>query len=122
MSEDRTLRRLADIAREIGLLRDFTKGMSEEEFLRDEKTQHAVVRSLEIISEAQKGIDNAVKARHPHLAWAQIHAAGNFYRHEYEMVEPERIWDTISGGSLPALERFVRIELGLDDQSGKAQP
>jgi len=50
-----------DILDSIEKIEEFVKGMSHEEFLRDEKTQYAVVRALEIIGEAAKKIPPEIK-------------------------------------------------------------
>ncbi len=52
--------------------RNFIKGMSAEEFARDEKTQFAVIRALEIIGEASKKIPQAFKDQNPEIPWRVI--------------------------------------------------
>jgi uncharacterized protein with HEPN domain len=42
---------------------------------------YAVIRSLEIISEASRRLSDELKARHPGIPWREMAAAGNFYRH-----------------------------------------
>lgn len=113
MSDERTRNRLRDILSSVQHIREYIKGMSREAFLDNDEKQDAVIRRLEIISEAQKGIADEVKARHPHLPWRQIHAAGNLYRHEYFRIDPVEIWDTVTGPSLSDIECFARVELGL---------
>ena len=56
-----------DILDSIEKIEEFVKGMSHEEFLRDEKTQYAVVRALEIIGEAAKKIPPEIKEKHPEI-------------------------------------------------------
>jgi uncharacterized protein with HEPN domain len=53
MSRDAGL--LDDMLHEAQLALAFVKGLTEDEFARDEKTQHAVVRCFEIIGEARMG-------------------------------------------------------------------
>lgn len=50
MSRDWTLY-LQDILEYAGYVAEFTAGMSYEEFLSDTRTQHAVLRDLEVIGE-----------------------------------------------------------------------
>jgi hypothetical protein len=59
----------------------------------DEKTLYAVVRSLEIISEASRRLTDEVKARHANIEWREMAAAGNVYRHSYEDVTARRLED-----------------------------
>jgi len=46
------------IVASIGLIIEYTKGMSIDDFLSDSKTQDAVIRQLEIIGEATKNLSN----------------------------------------------------------------
>jgi hypothetical protein len=45
-----------------------------------------VTRCLEIISEASRRLPEAMKARHPSIAWSDMAGAGNVYRHDYDDV------------------------------------
>lgn len=54
----------------------------------------AVVRALQIISEAWRRLPGEVLERHPEIDWAAITASGNIYRHEYEAVDGALIWRT----------------------------
>jgi len=38
-------------------------------------------------------------------------AAGNIYRHEYDVVETELVWETVQK-ALPPLKAIIDIELG----------
>lgn len=77
----------------------------------DEKTLYAVVRSLEIISEASRRLTGELKARHPSIEWREMAAAGNVYRHSYEDVTARRVWKTRQD-HLPALRAVVETEIG----------
>ena len=71
---------------------------------------HAVTRCLEIISEASRRLPNEVKARHPAIPWKQIAGAGNVYRHDYEDVAAEFVWETVER-ALPPLRTVIEAEL-----------
>ena len=88
--------------------------MKLEEFVRDAKVFYAVVRRLEIVSEASRRLDPAVKSRHPEIAWREIRGAGNIYRHEYGEVDPELVLNTVRV-ELPPLLAVVEAELGRAD-------
>jgi uncharacterized protein with HEPN domain len=51
-----------------------------------------------------------LKARHRQIPWPDMAAAGNFYRHKYENVLPERVWKTLQE-DLPPLRAAVEQEL-----------
>ncbi|MEO8025823.1 MAG: HepT-like ribonuclease domain-containing protein [Bryobacteraceae bacterium] len=103
--------RLQDIVENIDAIRAFTEGMDLNSFSADKKTIYAVIRALEIISEASKRVRLDLKNRHPGLDWPAIAAAGNVYRHEYEVVDENLTWNTVSSG-LQALRIAVTRELG----------
>lgn len=110
MPSDRGQRFLGDIATNIHLAFDFVGDRSVDAFVRDAMVFYAVVRCLEIISEASRRLDPAVKDRHPGIAWREIRAAGNIYRHEYGEVDPELVLNTVRV-ELPPLLAAVEAEL-----------
>jgi len=95
----------------IGLATGFTVGIDYATFCSDIRTVYAVTRCLEIISEASRRLPDDMKARHPAIAWTQMAAAGNIYRHEYEDVAAHYIWDTVHV-ALPPLRAVLELELG----------
>jgi uncharacterized protein with HEPN domain len=58
-------------------------------------------------------LPNAVKARHPDIGWKQIAGAGNIYRHDYEDVVAEFVWETVQR-ALPPLRAAIEAELNRD--------
>lgn len=89
----------------------FIGSMSVVEFSADTRTVYAVIRCLEIISEASRRVDPAVKLRHPDLPWADMAGAGNIYPHDYERVRETLVWKTVRN-ALPDLLAAVEQELG----------
>ena len=102
--------RLLDIRDNIDLVAGFIDGLTIQKLKSDTRTTYAVVRALEIISEASRRLPEDLKERHPHIDWFSIAAAGNVYRHEYEAVDEDLIWATITR-SLPILRQSVDSEL-----------
>jgi uncharacterized protein with HEPN domain len=101
---------LADIAQQIDLAMQFTSGLDYERFQGDIRTQYAVIRCLEIISEASRRLPDEVKSRHLQIPWRNIAGAGNVYRHDYEDVAARLIWETVQL-ALPALRAAIGEEL-----------
>ncbi len=64
---------------------------------------YAVTRALEIISEASRRLPDDLRARHAHLPWRNIMGVGNIYRHNYDAVQEEMIWETITYHLTPLL-------------------
>ncbi len=91
----------------------FLIGVSQEQFRNDRQKFHAVVRCLEVISEASRRLSVEIRERHPTLPWRGIADAGNLYRHEYENVEVDFIYRTATTDLLDLLSA-VRQELDGD--------
>lgn len=114
MRSDAAVTALRDILRNIDLATRFVGGVDREAFLADEQNIYAVTRCLEIISEASRRLPDEMKARHPSIAWKQIAAAGNVYRHEYEDVAASFVWDTVQIALSP-LRAVVEAEVASRD-------
>ena len=103
--------RLQDIAENIALARGFLGDLDVDGLRSDVRTLYAVIRSLEIISEASRHLPSEMKERFPIVPWPKIAGAGNIYRHEYQITKVDVIWETVKVG-LDDLERAVAKELG----------
>lgn len=110
MLSDRERGALDDIVENIGLARTFVAGLDFPAFEADTKTVYAVVRCLEIISEASRRLTPAVRERHSSIRWGDIAGAGNIYRHEYKGVQTRTVWNTVHE-ALGSLEQAARAEL-----------
>lgn len=75
--------------------RGFIDGLTFEAFTADQRTNYAVVRCIEIISEASRRFGPELRARHPHIPWQDIADTGNFYRHAYHRVALDIVWRTV---------------------------
>jgi uncharacterized protein with HEPN domain len=110
-SDDTDARRwLRDIEHHIILAQRFAESLSRAAFPDDLRTVYAVTRCLEIISEASRRLPQELKVRHPSIAWRDMAASGNIYRHEYEDVAAYAVWDTLTI-HLPPLLTIIRTEL-----------
>jgi uncharacterized protein with HEPN domain len=94
---------LTDIRYNIGLALSFIGELNIDQFLADRRTVYAVMRCLEIISEASRRLPPDLKSRHPHIRWRGMAGAGNVYGHEYERVLDRAIWDTVHESLGPLL-------------------
>ena len=101
---------LRDMAHHIDLAKQFAAGIEYVAFQNDTRTVFAVIRCLEIISEASRRLPDELKARHPSIPWKDIAGAGNVYRHDYEDVAAKLVWDTVQL-ALPELQAVVEQEI-----------
>ena len=88
----------------------FIGGMTYEAFAADQRTNYAVVRCLEIVSEASRRVGIEVRQRHPAIPWRDIADAGNFYRHSYHRLALDIVWRTVQD-QLPNIIAVCRAEL-----------
>jgi uncharacterized protein with HEPN domain len=65
------------------------------EFLRDLKTQDAVVRSFEVLGEAAKRVPEPVRELAPDIPWKRIAGFRDVLIHDYEGVDLEEVWKRV---------------------------
>lgn len=83
----------------------FVEGMSKGDFMADQKTQYAVVMSLQVVGEVaarllEKHPDFA--ARYPQIAWSSMRGMRNRIAHGYFELNLNVVWETIDQ-AIPAL-------------------
>ena len=77
---------LFHIRENVTLARSFVEGFDYESFRDNQLVFYAVMRALEIISEASRRLPDELKARHPSISWKNMAGAGNVYCPDYEDV------------------------------------
>lgn len=102
--------RLEDVRDNIDAALEFVAGLTFEQFSSDQKTVYAVVRALEIISEASRHIPEETKQRFPDAGWRAIADSGNVFRHVYTSVSLRIVWQTVQADLQP-LREIVLAEL-----------
>lgn len=106
-----TGRHLRDILENINLINEFVRGMELSSYQRDEKTQAAVERKMQILTEAVIRLETDDPEAFPDIDWKAYRGMGNFLRHSYDRVSDEIVWNTIQE-DLPHLRRIVEQALG----------
>lgn len=99
---------IEDIKKSIVKIEKYTKRISREKFLKDEKTQDALVRNLEIIGEAAKNIPHKVRAAYPQIPWRGIITMRNKIIHEYFGVDLDILWQTVKE-DIPELKSKIKL-------------
>lgn len=97
---------LFDIVESIQKVKLHVAGMSKADFLKDIKTQDAVIRRLEIIGEAVKHISPHFKKKHIHILWQDIAGTRDILIHEYFGVDLDIVWDVVKH-HLPILKKQI---------------
>ena len=106
MKKDNTvyLRHILDA---IEIIEDYTKGMSENDFLSNSMAHDAVVRQIEIIGEAARNISDEFQEKHSSLPWGKMTGIRNKVIHEYFNINYAIVWDTVQD-DLPLLKKSVK--------------
>jgi uncharacterized protein with HEPN domain len=63
--------------------------------------QDAVVRNIEIMGEATRGVPEAIKRAHPGIPWRDISDMRNKVIHDYFRIDLAVVWDVVEKDLLP---------------------
>jgi uncharacterized protein with HEPN domain len=95
-----------DILESIADIESFIEGMTFEDFLRDKKTQNAVIRSIEVIGEAAKKIPKSIRDKYPSIPWKKMTGMRDKVIHEYFGVDLKILWKTIKE-DIPSIKPLI---------------
>lgn len=90
------LRYVEDILHEMDQARSFVEGMTEGEFVEDERTVRAVVRCLEVVGEATKQIPEDLRSRYDEVPWTQMAGMRDRLIHAYRDVDRGLVWEAVT--------------------------
>jgi uncharacterized protein with HEPN domain len=94
---------LADILEAIEKIVGYTRA-GKDAFLVDSRTQDAVLRKVEIIGEAVRGVTDETRATHPEIPWKEMAGMRDRIIHDYFRVDVEVVWDVVSRDLPPLRE------------------
>lgn len=103
---------LQDIQEYMEKAQSFIEGMDYAGFVADDKTNFAVVRSLEVVGEATKHIPDEVRIRFPDVPWSDMAGMRDKMIHAYVGVDLRVVWDTVTlevFRVLPAVQSALQV-------------
>lgn len=97
------------ILSEITVAGDLLKGVSPEDFLRDERTARAVCMTLINIGELVKNLTPELKDAHKEIPWRAISGMRDITAHKYQTLRKEDVYSTCID-DIPVFERqLIRL-------------
>ena len=98
---------IIDILNACNAIHNFISGFSENDFFSDQKTQSAVIYQLMIIGEAAKRLSSDFRTTHKTIPWQDWGDFRNILIHQYDGIELEQVWFTISR-EIPELKEYLQ--------------
>lgn len=74
----------------------FKRGIRKRSFMRDEKSQSAIVHQLLVLGEATKRLSEEFRAHHSEIPWRMMAGMRDKLIHEYDEVDLEEVWKTVT--------------------------
>lgn len=87
-------KRLQDILNAITAIEGY-KVDRYDEFIRDKKTQDAILYNLVVIGEAANQISTPLREKFPNIPWSSIIGTRNIIVHGYDQVKLPIVWEII---------------------------
>ncbi len=84
----------------------FIRDMDFEEFFSDDKTSSAVIRKLEIIGEAAKGIPDNIREQYPQIPWKEMAGMRDRLIHFYFGTDFDLVWKTVTN-RIPVVKPLI---------------
>lgn len=93
----------------IDAIRDYVS-QGRRQFMNDRKTQKAVLRELQELSESTQRLGQATKTGHREIPWHDIAGFRNVLVHNYLGLDYSRVWDIVER-DLPPLRNAIEAIL-----------
>ena len=105
---------IEDIIDAIQKIIKFIKGLTKEEFIKDDKTVFAVIRALELIGEAVKNIPQEIKIKFNEIPWKELADLRDKLIHSYFGIKLDIVWKGITEEIPPLKEKFEKLNNELE--------
>ncbi len=98
---------LNDIIDSIEKIESYCLDIRYSDFLKDNKTQDAVIRNIEIIGEAAGRISDDFKSKNDNIPWIKIKGTRNRLIHDYSGINLDILWNIVKD-DLPNLYLLIK--------------
>lgn len=76
-------------------IKQFTEGMTRDDFMKSELHQNAVARLIQVIGEAARQISETTIDANPQVEWSKIIGMRNLIVHRYFNIDLNIVWEVI---------------------------
>ena len=101
---------LSHIIQAIDTIQQHIGKMPYSSFKKDQKTQDAVIRQLEIIGEASSKLEENFTKSHPDIPWRDIKDFRNKLIHDYWDLDLELIWNVATKEVLELRKQLLPVQ------------
>ncbi len=98
---------LEDIYQAIERIEQYIENFAFQDFLKDIKTQDAVIRNLEVIGEAVKHLSSDVREAYPQVPWRAMAGLRDRLIHHYFGINLDVVWEIVTN-ELPLVKQQIR--------------
>jgi uncharacterized protein with HEPN domain len=98
---------LFDIFESIEKIENYTRDVTFEQLMLDERTKDVILRNIQIIGEASKHIPDWLASSSPDVDWSGISSMQDIITHRYFRVDWNLLWTSIHD-ELPVLKSQIR--------------
>jgi len=106
---------LRHIAHECEYLMQLKEGRDRASLLDDPTSSRAIVRSLEVISEAVKKLPTELRAKYPHVEWADMAGMQDVLIHHYFGIDYDIVWSVLQQ-EIPDLHHELQRIIALESE------
>lgn len=99
---------LYDIHQSVEKIEEFTRDISFDQLMADERTKDAILRNLQVIGEASKNLPESIMTDHPEVDWSGLAGVRDIVTHRYFRVDWHLLWTSIHE-ELPVLQKQIRV-------------
>jgi uncharacterized protein with HEPN domain len=92
-------------------IENFTNGLTNDDFLKNELVSDAVIKNILVIGEATKNIPEEIRIRNRHIEWRKMAGMRDMMIHGYFSINYRIVWDVVHN-KIPVLkEPFQKLLL-----------
>jgi uncharacterized protein with HEPN domain len=95
----------------------YGEGLNREALKAGTMAYDAIVRNLEILGEACKGVPAEVRARDEEVAWRRIAGLRDVLAHAYFGIDEDIVWNVVSVEVPALLPRLIALRSALEPKS-----